>query len=55
MEVDVQANGNAEEPLLGRGVLGAVVDLLPKSEVVVCAAMKVTAERDSSYAVEHDK
>ena len=48
-----QDDWHAQQELLGRGVLVAVVDLLPHVQIVVCAGVEL--ERDSSYPVEHEK
>lgn len=45
-------DGHGEEEFLGRGVLGAIVDLLPHVEVVEGA--RVELEGDAADVVEHD-
>ena len=50
----VQHDGEANEPFLGGGKLLALVDLLPKREVVVRAAVHVRLERDARRPVEHE-
>lgn len=47
-----QDHGHAEQELLGRRVLVAVVDLLPHVEVVVGARVEV--EGNAAHVVEHD-
>lgn len=42
---------HAEQELLGRGVLVAIVDLLPHVEIIVGAGVEF--ERDTPYPVEH--
>lgn len=51
---NVQCDRDTQEPLFGGSILGAVVDLFPEGEVVVCAAVEVTAKGDAGDAVEHD-
>lgn len=50
----VQDDGEANEPFLGGGKLLALIDLLPKSEVVVRAAVHVRLEWDARCPVEHE-
>ena len=45
-------DGHAEQELLGRCVLGAVVNLLPHVKVVKGAAIEL--ERHTAHVVEHD-
>lgn len=45
-------DGHTEEELLGRGVLGAVIDLLPHVEIVVRSPVEL--EWDAADVVEHD-
>jgi len=52
---NTQANGQTEEPLFSRGVLRSVVNLLPKSELVICTAVRVTAKGDPCDTMEHKK
>ena len=47
-----QHNRHAEQKLLGRGVLCAIVDLLPHIEVV--KGPTVELERDAADVVKHD-
>lgn len=47
-----QHNRDAEEKLLGRGVLGAIVNLLPHIEVVKGAAVEF--KWNAAHVVEHD-
>lgn len=47
-----QHNGYAEEKLLGWGVLGAIVNLLPHVEVVKGATVEF--KRNAADVVEHD-
>lgn len=48
-----QDDGHAEQELLGRGVLVAVVDLLPHVEVVEGAGVELKG--DPAHPVEHDE
>jgi len=52
---NTQGNGQTEEPLFSRGVLRSVVNLFPKSEFVICTAVRVTAKGDPCDTVEHKK
>lgn len=47
-----QDNGHAEQELLGRRVLGSVVNLLPHVQVVVGTAVELKG--DAPDVVEHD-
>ena len=47
-----QDDGNAEQELLSRCILRAVVDLLPHVQVVISAAVEV--ERHTADPMEHD-
>lgn len=46
-------DGHAEQKLLGRGILIAIVDLLPHVEVIVGASVEF--ERDAPHPVEHEE
>lgn len=48
-----QCDRHHEQELLGRGVLRAIVDLLPHVEVVVCACVEL--EGYPPHPVEHDE
>jgi len=47
--------GHAEEPLASGGVLRALVDLLPESEVVIGPSVCVGLEGDAGDPVEHEE
>ena len=47
-----QDDGNAEQELLSRCILRAVIDLLPHVQVVISAAVEV--ERNTADPMEHD-
>ena len=50
----VQHDGEANEPFLCGGKLLALVDLFPKCEVVIRAAVHARLERDTRCPVEHE-
>jgi len=54
MALYVQHDGEANEPFLCGSKLLALVDLFPKCEVVVRAAVHTRLERDSRCPVEHE-
>ena len=49
----VQHDGEANEPFLCGGILLALVDLFPKREVVIRAAMHACLKRNTRCPVEH--
>lgn len=48
-----EADGDAEQELLGRGVLVPIVDLLPHVEIVVGTGVEL--EGDAPHPVEHEE
>ena len=48
-----QSYGDEEEPLFGRRILCALIDLFPEREVVVRTAVHFVLERDARHPVEH--
>ena len=50
----VQHDGEANKPFLRGGKLLALVDLFPKREVVIRAAVHACLERDTGRPVEHE-
>lgn len=46
-------DGHAEQELLGRGILVAIVDLLPHVEVIVGTSVEL--ERDAPNPMEHEE
>lgn len=47
-----QGDGHTQEEFLCRGILVAVVNLLPHVQVVICASIEF--ERHASHVVEHE-
>lgn len=45
-------NGNTEQEFLGGCILGAVINLLPHIQIIVCSAVEL--ERYASHVVEHN-
>ena len=46
-------NGHTKQELLGRGILVAIVDLLPHIEIVIGASVEL--ERNAPHPVEHEE
>lgn len=53
--MDLQRNGDAHEPLFGRCVLVALVNLLPHRQVIIGASVLIGAEGRAGDVVEHQE
>lgn len=53
MKTDGQCDRRNKQPLFGRCILGATIDLLPKGHVIVCTCVFLSLERDTRHPMEH--